>query len=39
MVGRRFAPLAPGRDPNGAPPLRGVVFDVDGTLWYVHWNR
>jgi hypothetical protein len=33
---RRFAPL----DPNAKqgqehPRLRGIVFDVDGTLWYV----
>ena len=32
-----FAPLNPevtqGRD---LPKLRGIVFDVDGTLWYVH---
>ena len=31
---KRFAPLNPdvteGRD---WPPLKGIVFDVDGTLW------
>lgn len=36
---RRFAPLNPERRvSNGdgsAPELKGVVFDVDGTLWYV----
>lgn len=29
---RRFAPLDPARSSN-APPLKGIVFDVDGTLW------
>jgi hypothetical protein len=31
---RRFAPLDPSK-PNvhNAPHLKGVVFDVDGTLW------
>lgn len=28
----RFAPLNP-RIPSTAPPLKGIVFDVDGTLW------
>ncbi|KAJ5349781.1 hypothetical protein N7541_007508 [Penicillium brevicompactum] len=28
---RRFAPLDPARSSN-APPLKGIVFDVDGTL-------
>jgi hypothetical protein len=33
---KRFAPLDP-TIPNetNAPPLKGIVFDVDGTLWYV----
>lgn len=33
---KRFAPLNPqdGND-SAAPQLRGIVFDVDGTLWYV----
>lgn len=32
---KRFAPLDPVKgNPHNAPPLRGVVFDVDGTLWY-----
>ena len=33
---RRFAPLNPDV-PNhtNAPRLKGVVFDVDGTLWYL----
>lgn len=32
---RRFAPLNPekGKD-SDAPVLKGIVFDVDGTLWY-----
>jgi hypothetical protein len=34
---RRFAPLKPGAIPEAntynVPPLKGVVFDVDGTLW------
>lgn len=31
---RRFAPLDPARsNTHGAPKLRGIVFDVDGTLW------
>jgi hypothetical protein len=33
---RRFAPLNPdtthGQD---LPKLKGIIFDVDGTLWYV----
>lgn len=29
---RRFAPLDPARV-SDAPPLKGIVFDVDGTLW------
>lgn len=34
---KRFAPLQPGVSPSsGAPLLRGIVFDMDGTLWY--WN-
>ena len=32
---KRFAPLDPQQsNPVGAPPLKGIVFDVDGTLWY-----
>ena len=32
---KRFAPLDPQKNnPVGAPPLKGIVFDVDGTLWY-----
>jgi hypothetical protein len=32
---RRFAPLKEGGDKTreGAPEIKGVVFDVDGTLW------
>ncbi len=32
---RRFAPLGAGDDKlaEGLPKLRGIVFDVDGTLW------
>jgi hypothetical protein len=32
---RRFAPLGEGRDKGleGLPKLKGIVFDVDGTLW------
>lgn len=31
---RRFAPLNPGKSKDSnAPPLKGIVFDVDGTLW------
>ncbi|PWY88530.1 HAD superfamily hydrolase, partial [Aspergillus heteromorphus CBS 117.55] len=29
---RRFAPLHPSTQASDAPPLRGIVFDVDGTL-------
>ncbi|KAK1518342.1 haloacid dehalogenase-like hydrolase [Colletotrichum abscissum] len=33
---RQFAPLKPGAAVNStAPRLKGIVFDVDGTLWYV----
>ena len=34
---RRFAPLKEGADKalEGVPKLKGVVFDVDGTLWLV----
>ena len=33
---RRFAPLDPARThESDAPQLKGIVFDVDGTLWYV----
>lgn len=32
---RRFAPLDPGaRHGQDLPRLKGIVFDVDGTLWY-----
>lgn len=32
---RRFAPLNPERkNESDAPALEGIVFDVDGTLWY-----
>ena len=32
---KRFAPLDPQKsNPVGAAPLKGIVFDVDGTLWY-----
>jgi len=30
---RRFASLAEGAEKEGLPVLKGVVFDVDGTLW------
>lgn len=31
---RRFAPLNPDSKSKGdAPTLKGIVFDVDGTLW------
>ena len=31
-----FAPLDPARSHEShAPLLKGIVFDVDGTLWYV----
>ena len=37
---RRFAPLDPQKsNPAGAPPLKGIVFDVDGTLWYAFSQR
>jgi hypothetical protein len=37
---RRFAPLNPSvtntdAESSNAPPLKGIVFDVDGTLWFV----
>ena len=33
---KRFAPLDPVKaNPYKAPQLKGIVFDVDGTLWYV----
>lgn len=33
---QRFAPLDPTRSSGSdAPRLKGIVFDVDGTLWYV----
>jgi hypothetical protein len=33
---RRFAPLNPELSlKSNAPPLKGIVFDVDGTLWLV----
>lgn len=33
---KRFAPLDPHKgNASKAPPLKGIVFDVDGTLWYV----
>lgn len=32
---RKFGPLKDERNvETGAPPLKGIVFDVDGTLWY-----
>lgn len=32
---KRFAPLDSVRgNPHRAPPLKGIIFDVDGTLWY-----
>lgn len=31
---RRFAPLKPGaKNDHDAPKLKGIIFDVDGTLW------
>lgn len=32
---RQFAPLGAGVDKGvkGLPKLKGIVFDVDGTLW------
>jgi len=34
---RRFAPLKESSEgkSGGLPKLKGIVFDVDGTLWYV----
>ena len=33
---KRFAPLDPTiANSAGAPQLKGIVFDVDGTLWCV----
>ena len=34
---RQFAPLKEGANPAGEnlPVLKGIVFDVDGTLWSV----
>lgn len=33
---RRFAPLGEGtQNEHDAPKLQGIVFDVDGTLWFV----
>jgi hypothetical protein len=34
---RRFAPLKEGAEKivEGVAKLKGVVFDVDGTLWFV----
>jgi hypothetical protein len=36
---RRFAPLkeGSGKVSEGLPRLKGIVFDVDGTLWFVFW--
>ena len=32
---RKFDPLKDERNvETDAPPLKGIVFDVDGTLWY-----
>lgn len=32
---RRFASLDPGQKGiSDAPSLKGIIFDVDGTLWY-----
>ena len=32
---RRFAPLDLNADnKHDAPKLKGIIFDVDGTLWY-----
>lgn len=35
-IPRRFAPLAhnSGQQHTHLPKLQGVIFDVDGTLWY-----
>ena len=39
-IPKRFAPLDPQKsNPAGAPPLKGIVFDVDGTLWYAFSNH
>jgi len=36
---RRFAPLNPQlAEKSDAPKLKGIVFDVDGTLWYVRFH-
>lgn len=36
---KRFAPLDPqNSNDSEAPPLKGIIFDVDGTLWYVLYN-
>ena len=33
---RRFAPLDPQlSEKSNTPRLKGIVFDVDGTLWFV----
>lgn len=33
---KRFAPLDPAhRQSSDAAKLKGIIFDVDGTLWYV----
>lgn len=35
---RKFAPLGNlGGQVGGLPILKGVVFDVDGTLWFVNF--
>lgn len=37
---KQFAPLDPQKgNTAGAPPLKGIVFDVDGTLWYAFANN
>ena len=37
---KRFAPLDPQKSNTaGAPTLKGIVFDVDGTLWYAFFNH
>ena len=36
---RRFAPLASSNASSTSTKLQGIVFDVDGTLWYVHFNK
>lgn len=36
QLARSFAPLgSEAGHGGGAPGLKGIVFDVDGTLWYV----